>query len=130
MKALIIGGGVAAEIHCKVLNALKVKIFGICDVRLAAAEALWDEMMAYIDGNPDYEMVDVEDYFTVNNYSVVVYLNGAKGLYGDGPTYFHYRADYKSDIWSFGEYEQCYQLSGCEDMAAYINSLLVKYLAE
>lgn len=97
---------------------------------VAAAEALWDEMMAYIDGNPDYEMVDVEDYFTVNNYSVVVYLNGANGLYGDGPTYFHYRADYKSDIWSFGEYEQCYQLSGCADMAAYINSLLEKYLAE
>ena len=97
---------------------------------VATAEALWDEMMAYIDGNPDYEMVDVEDYFTVNNYSVVVYLNGANGLYGDGPTYFHYRADYKSDIWGFGEYQQCYQLSGCADMAAYINSLLEKYLAE
>ncbi|MBQ1254881.1 MAG: hypothetical protein IIX91_03760, partial [Clostridia bacterium] len=65
---------------------------------VATAEGLWDEMMAYIDGNPDYEMVDVEDYFTVNNHSVVVYLNGAKGLYGDGPTYSHYRADYKSDI--------------------------------
>ena len=46
MKALIIGGGVAAEIHCKVLNALKVEIFGICDVRLAAAEALAKQFAA------------------------------------------------------------------------------------
>jgi len=97
---------------------------------VATAEGLWDEMMAYLENNEDYEMVDVEDYFTVNNYSVVVYLNGATGLFGRGPTYFHYRADHKSDIWGFGEYDQCYQLSGCADMAAYINSLLEKYLAE
>lgn len=40
MNALIIGGGVAAEIHCKVLQALNVTVFGICDVRLAAAQEL------------------------------------------------------------------------------------------
>jgi hypothetical protein len=100
---------------------------------VAAAEALWDEMMAYLLGAPgEYEMVEVQDYFPVNNYSVVVFLNGADPIYGDdaNTTYFHYRADYKSDIWSFGEYQQCYCLSGCADMAAYINSLLVKYLAE
>ena len=40
MNALIIGGGVAAEIHCKVLDALNVTVAGIYDVRLAAAQAL------------------------------------------------------------------------------------------
>ena len=40
MKALVIGGGVAAQIHCKVLDALKVTVFGICDVRLTAAQTL------------------------------------------------------------------------------------------
>ena len=46
MKALIIGGGVAAEIHCKVLEALNVTVFGICDVRLAAAQALAEKYNA------------------------------------------------------------------------------------
>lgn len=99
---------------------------------VATAVALWDEMMAYLLGDPDeYEMVEVEEYFPVNNYSVVVFLNGADPIYGDdaNTTYFHYRADYKSDIWSFGEYQQYYCLSGNADMAAYINSLLVKYLS-
>ena len=40
MKALIIGGGVAAEIHCKVLDALHVTVAGIYDIRLSAAQEL------------------------------------------------------------------------------------------
>ena len=40
MKALIVGGGMAAELHCKVLKGHNVTIGGICDVRLPAAQAL------------------------------------------------------------------------------------------
>ncbi len=98
---------------------------------VATAEALWDAMMDYLeDPNPDnYNMVDIEDYFPVNNYSVVVFLNGPEGVFGSDATYFHYRADLMTDIWGFGEYQQCYQLSGCEELSAYLNSLLFKYLA-
>ena len=31
LKALIVGGGVAAEIHCKVLTQIKVEIVGIME---------------------------------------------------------------------------------------------------
>ena len=124
------GHSVVIELWDDKTETLVARVLVNNEEEVATAEGLWNEMMAYLENNEDYEMVDVEDYFHVNNYSVVVYLNGATGLFGRGPTYFHYRADYKSDIWGFGEYDQCYQLSGCADMAAYINSLLEKYLAE
>ena len=95
---------------------------------VATAKGLWDAMIDYLENPVGYEEAPVEDYFTVNNYSVVVFMNGAEGLFGKGTNYFHYRADYKPDIWSFGEYQQCYQLSGCGELSAYLNSLLTKYL--
>lgn len=40
MKALIVGGGVAAEIHCKVLTQLEIEIAVICDLNEKVARAL------------------------------------------------------------------------------------------
>ena len=40
MKALIVGGGMAANLHCKVLKGHGVTVAGICDVYLPAAQAL------------------------------------------------------------------------------------------
>ncbi len=46
MKALIVGGGVAAEIHCKVLSKLDIEIAGICDLNKKVAEALANQYSA------------------------------------------------------------------------------------
>lgn len=65
MKALIIGGGVAAEIHCKVLDALKVDIFGICDVRLAAAQALAEPFHARAFDDVDAALAEDFDFAVI-----------------------------------------------------------------
>ena len=40
MKALIIGGGIAADIHCRVLTSLGVEIGGIYDISLENAKKM------------------------------------------------------------------------------------------
>lgn len=40
MRALIIGGGNAAQIHCKVCNARNIEIAGICDLNIDTATAM------------------------------------------------------------------------------------------
>ena len=46
MKALIIGGGVAAEIHCKVLTGLNVKIEAVFDIKPDSAKELAEKFGA------------------------------------------------------------------------------------
>ncbi len=46
MKALIIGGGIAADIHCRVLTSLDVEIGAVYDIRLENAKKLADNYNA------------------------------------------------------------------------------------
>ena len=53
MKALIIGGGVAADIHCRVLLSLDVEIDGVFDISLDNAKKLADNYNAKAFDNLD-----------------------------------------------------------------------------
>ena len=46
MKAIVIGGGAAAEIHVEVLSQLGIELVGVCDKNLAAAVALAERFSA------------------------------------------------------------------------------------
>lgn len=65
MKALIIGGGMAAGLHCRVLRGHGVTVAGICDVRLEAALALtekyggqaYDDLAKALEADVDFAVV-------------------------------------------------------------------------
>ncbi len=65
MKALIVGGGVAAEIHCKVLTKLNIEIAGICDLNINAAETLAKQFSAKAYSNLDEALKEEVDFATI-----------------------------------------------------------------
>ncbi len=64
MKALIIGGGIAADIHCRVLRSLDVEIAGVYDIKLDNAKKLADNYGAEAFDNLD-EALNSEIDFAV-----------------------------------------------------------------
>jgi hypothetical protein len=71
------GDSVVMEVWDDTTETLVARVRVTDADEVATAKGLWDAMIDYLENPVGYEHVPVEDYFTVNNYSVVVFMNGA-----------------------------------------------------
>ncbi len=92
---------------------------------VATIEQLWEDIDAYMHSG-SYEKVSIDEYFSLSDYTVTVYLNNIDWDWMGGSTVMHYRVDDTCNYWSFGEYsiQPFFQLQGTSEFAAYINSIL------
>ncbi|MBO5111412.1 MAG: hypothetical protein J6D21_11945 [Clostridia bacterium] len=90
---------------------------------IAQLEALWLPVKENCDGAPS------EDYFTMTDYRVAVYLNGFEGKWGNYA--FRYAPDGNLDQWAFQNENDIFMplfLTGTAEVAAYVNELLINAL--
>lgn len=127
------GKSVIVEVWDETTQKIVARI-GLDDVNdaeeVANIEQLWDGVDAYMHSG-SYEKVSADEYFSVSNYTVTVYLNNIDWDWmGSDSTIFHYRVDETCEYWSFGEYslQPFFQLRGTQEIASYINSILADRL--